>query len=202
MKAVSVAEPSVWNQLMSPGTLRKRKYRIPPTSPDRSSSQSIGYRIRSRVGGRRRRHQLRSLNCSGAGSDRARTGARRRARRGTRGSTCRSAPSRRCPRPPRPRTGCRARGGGARPRTGSGRARGRAGRRCGCPRCRTGRRGRGSRSSTAASSSSVTSPTFLRALAGVGPFGCTGQPRCTQWLERIVKLGSSFFVSGCVTTPL
>ena len=42
MNAVSVAEPSVWNQLMSPGTLRKRKYLMPPTRPDRSSSQSTG----------------------------------------------------------------------------------------------------------------------------------------------------------------
>src|SRR3954451_14945353 len=49
MNAVRVADPSVWNQLMSPGTFRNRKYRTPPTSPDRSSSQSIGYRIRSRV---------------------------------------------------------------------------------------------------------------------------------------------------------
>ena len=31
MNAVSAAEPSVWPQLMSPGTLRKRKYLIPPT---------------------------------------------------------------------------------------------------------------------------------------------------------------------------
>ena len=42
MNAVSVAEPSVWNQLMSPGTLRNRKYLIPPTRPDRSSIQSSG----------------------------------------------------------------------------------------------------------------------------------------------------------------
>ena len=42
-KAVSVAEPSVWNQLVSRGTLRKRKYLTPPTMPDRSSSQSSGY---------------------------------------------------------------------------------------------------------------------------------------------------------------
>src|SRR6266511_2411731 len=41
--AVSVAEPSVWNQFVSRGTLRKRKYRSPPISPERSSSQSIGY---------------------------------------------------------------------------------------------------------------------------------------------------------------
>src|SRR4051794_9962666 len=45
MNAVSVAEPRVWNQLVSPGTLRKRKYLIPPTSPERSSIQSTGYRI-------------------------------------------------------------------------------------------------------------------------------------------------------------
>src|SRR5580765_6061072 len=41
--AVSVAEPSVCHQLVSPGTLRKRKYLTPPTSPERSSSQSSGY---------------------------------------------------------------------------------------------------------------------------------------------------------------
>src|SRR5436305_2266797 len=45
MNAVSVAAPSVWNQLMSPGTLRKRKYLTPPTRPERSSSQSSGYMI-------------------------------------------------------------------------------------------------------------------------------------------------------------
>jgi hypothetical protein len=42
MKAVSVAEPSVWNQFVSLGTFRKRKYRTPPTRPERSSSQSRG----------------------------------------------------------------------------------------------------------------------------------------------------------------
>jgi hypothetical protein len=41
-KAVSVAEPSVWNQLVSRGTLRKRKYLVAPTRPERSSSQSSG----------------------------------------------------------------------------------------------------------------------------------------------------------------
>ena len=41
-KAVSVAEPSVCHQLVSRGTLRKRKYLTPPTSPERSSSQSSG----------------------------------------------------------------------------------------------------------------------------------------------------------------
>ena len=41
-KAVSVAEPSVCAQPLSPGTLRKRKYLVAPTSPDRSSSQSSG----------------------------------------------------------------------------------------------------------------------------------------------------------------
>src|SRR6478735_367223 len=25
-----------------------------------------------------------------------------------------------------------------------------------------------------------------------GPFGCTGQPRCAQWFEMIVKLGRPF----------
>ena len=40
--AVSVADPSVWNQLMSAGTFRNRKYRSPPMSPERSSSQSTG----------------------------------------------------------------------------------------------------------------------------------------------------------------
>ena len=42
MNAVSVAEPSVCHQPMSFGTFRKRKYLMPPTRPDRSSSQSIG----------------------------------------------------------------------------------------------------------------------------------------------------------------
>jgi hypothetical protein len=42
MKAVRVAEPSVWNQFVSRGTLRKRKYLMPPMSPERSSSQSSG----------------------------------------------------------------------------------------------------------------------------------------------------------------
>ena len=48
MNAVSAAEPSVCPQLMSLGTLRKRKYLIPPTSPEwpgievRSSSQLSG----------------------------------------------------------------------------------------------------------------------------------------------------------------
>jgi hypothetical protein len=41
-KAVRVAEPSVWNQLVSRGTFRKRKYLIPPTRPERSSTQSSG----------------------------------------------------------------------------------------------------------------------------------------------------------------
>ncbi len=41
-KAVSVAEPSVWNQFVLLGTLRKRKYLIAPTSPVRSSIQSSG----------------------------------------------------------------------------------------------------------------------------------------------------------------
>ncbi len=45
MNAVSVADPSVCIQLVSPGTLRKRKYLIPPTRPDRSSSQSTGIMI-------------------------------------------------------------------------------------------------------------------------------------------------------------
>src|ERR687898_1506074 len=40
--AVSVAEPSVWNQFESDGTLRKRKYLVAPTRPERSSSQSRG----------------------------------------------------------------------------------------------------------------------------------------------------------------
>ena len=42
MNAVSVAEPSVWNQFVSDGTFRKRKYLTPPTRPERSSSQSSG----------------------------------------------------------------------------------------------------------------------------------------------------------------
>jgi hypothetical protein len=42
MNAVSVAEPSVCIQLTSAGTLRKRKYLVPPTKPERSSSQSSG----------------------------------------------------------------------------------------------------------------------------------------------------------------
>jgi hypothetical protein len=40
--AVRVAEPSVWNHVVSAGTFRKRKYRRPPMRPERSSSQSIG----------------------------------------------------------------------------------------------------------------------------------------------------------------
>jgi hypothetical protein len=32
----------VWNQLVSRGTLRKRKYLVAPTRPERSSSQSSG----------------------------------------------------------------------------------------------------------------------------------------------------------------
>ncbi len=40
--AVSVAEPSVWNQFVSRGTFRKRKYLVAPTSPERSSSQPSG----------------------------------------------------------------------------------------------------------------------------------------------------------------
>jgi len=60
--AVSVAEPSVWNQLMSPGTFLNRKYLTPPTIPDRTSSQLSGIitiwptvakipRLRCRLGG-------------------------------------------------------------------------------------------------------------------------------------------------------
>jgi hypothetical protein len=40
--AVRVAEPSVWNQFVSDGTFRNKKYLTPPTMPERSSSQSIG----------------------------------------------------------------------------------------------------------------------------------------------------------------
>ena len=68
----------------------------------------------------------------------------------------------------RPRRGCRGTGRRCTTENGSGRARGRAGRRCGCPRCRTARRGTGSRSSTAASSI-VTSPTFFSAGHGRRP---------------------------------
>ena len=52
-KAVSAAEPSVCIQLMSDGTLRKRKYLTPPMSPDRSSSQSIGNMTSSSIFWRR-----------------------------------------------------------------------------------------------------------------------------------------------------
>ena len=40
------------HQLMSRGTLRKRKYLTPPTSPERSSSQSSGYIATCRSGSR------------------------------------------------------------------------------------------------------------------------------------------------------
>ena len=50
---------------------------------------------------------------------------------------------RRCRRRARRRRACRGRGGRCGSRTSSGRARAPAGRRCGCPRCRTGRRGTG-----------------------------------------------------------
>ena len=79
----------------------------------------------------------------------------------------------------------------------SGRARERAGRRCGCPPCRTGRRGTGSRSRPAARGvsrrrrSPCLSLTSSSGLVSTGPFGCTGQPRCAQRFERIVKLGGS-----------
>ena len=37
----------------------------------------------------------------------------------------------------------------------------------------------------------------------LGPFACTGQPRWTQWLEMIVKLGTcSDGLSGLATRPL
>ena len=52
-KAVSVAEPSVWYQPMSRGTLRKRKYLTPPTRPERSSSQSSGYSAAASIWARR-----------------------------------------------------------------------------------------------------------------------------------------------------
>ena len=32
----------------------------------------------------------------------------------------------------------------------------------------------------------------MRFCTSSGPFGCTGQPRCAQWFEMIVKLGSPF----------
>ena len=41
---MSVAEPSVWNQFVLLGTLRKRKYLTAPTQPVRSSIQSSGIR--------------------------------------------------------------------------------------------------------------------------------------------------------------
>ena len=147
MNAVSVAEPSVCTQLVSRGTLRKRKYLIPPISPERSSSQSSGYSAPPRSGrgagssSRRGRHYRRHLDRVEPGlgpvdvdARPARpyfmiralgAGATRRCRR------CRS---------------CRARACRRGSRTRRDRASGRAGRRCGCPRCRTGRRGTGSRS--------------------------------------------------------
>jgi hypothetical protein len=39
---------------------------------------------------------------------------------------------------------------------------------------------------------SVTSANFFVPLGSSGPFGCTGQPRCAQWFEMIVKLGWPF----------
>ena len=84
--------------------------------------------------------------------------------------------------------GCRC---GSRTRTG--RARGPAGRRCGFPRCCTGRRGTGSRSpAIAIVGISVTSLKCFVLASSRRPFGCTGQPRCAQWLDRIVKLGCPF----------
>ena len=43
MNAVSVAEPSVCDQLMSRGTLRKRNHFVPVTARVRSSTQSSGW---------------------------------------------------------------------------------------------------------------------------------------------------------------
>ena len=39
---------------------------------------------------------------------------------------------------------------------------------------------------------SVTSLYFFVLGGSSGPFGCTGQPRCAQWFEMIVKLGWPF----------
>ena len=47
MKAVSAAEPSVWAQLMSRGTFRKRNHFVPRTAAVRSSTQSSGARTAS-----------------------------------------------------------------------------------------------------------------------------------------------------------
>ena len=75
---------------------------------------------------------------------------------------CGSSRSRRCRRPSRPRTACRGRGGRCGSRTSSGRARAPAGRRCGCPRCRTGRRGTGSRSRRRDRSGSASRRLYVR----------------------------------------
>ena len=39
---------------------------------------------------------------------------------------------------------------------------------------------------------SVTSPICFVFFSSSGPFACTGQPRCAQWFEMIVKLGWPF----------
>ena len=82
----------------------------------------------------------------------------------------------------------------------SGRVRGRAGRRCGCPRCRTGRRGTGSRSRRARRHELDRAVGLccrrLHAGSSLGPFACTGQPRCAQRFEMIVKLGPAAVVSA------
>ena len=44
--------------------------------------------------------------------------------------------------------------------------------------------------------------TLFFASSSNGPFGCTGQPRCTQRLNSAVKLGTGFFVSGSSAKPL
>ena len=82
MNAVSVAEPSVWNQLMSPGTFRKRKYLI--AADEAGALLDPVQRIEDPLlqlllSLRARRHQLRRLDRVQPGLD-----ARRRARRGTR----------------------------------------------------------------------------------------------------------------------
>ncbi len=67
---------------------------MPPTSPDRSSSQSTGYRIVCWICSGRVRLRVATVASSvrRLDRDRARTRARPRARRGTRASTCGSAP--------------------------------------------------------------------------------------------------------------
>ena len=191
MNAVSVAEPSVWHQLMSRGTLRKRKY-LTPADEARALLEPVeriqrsASRICSRRPGRRRA-------ISGeAGSGRATPRCRPRAGRALQAGSCGSSRQRRARRPRRREYVLpRQRRPFSDPRTRSGRERVPAGRRCGSPRCRTGRRGRGSRSRPRQRVGMRSTPfsVFFSSSSG-RPLVWTGQPRWTQRLERTVKLGA------------